>query len=147
VAIGVFPHATIDGYIVLKGWITYMVACRHFDLDIFTYKINGWQDSILPGLFVHKSYLLLSNWQCEISWSECSTEFWERQRTGHARSRFYWRSSHGCGWVLTRGDASVPTPPFSTPAPTEPYGTIRDHTGPYGTRNAGAGVWWIPVFK
>ena len=61
-AVGKFPQATIDGYIVLQGWITYMVARRHFDLDIFTYKSNDWQDSILPGLFVYQMIPIASPW-------------------------------------------------------------------------------------
>src|ERR1700676_3142296 len=63
-AIGEFPQATIDWDVVFQRGVAYMISGGYFDLDIFTYKSNGWHDSILQGFFItYRKIQPIADWQ------------------------------------------------------------------------------------
>src|SRR5579863_1348885 len=49
VAIQDFPHAAVDGNVVLQRGVANMIAHWHIDLYIFANKSNRWHDSILQS--------------------------------------------------------------------------------------------------
>src|SRR5712691_6178677 len=67
VAIRIFPDATVDRNIVLQCWIAHMVSSRYFNLNVFTYKSDGWHESILHRVFFagRDSIYRVRNWFCQ----------------------------------------------------------------------------------
>jgi hypothetical protein len=51
VAVRKFPHAAVDWNIILKRWITDVIAFWDFYLFIFTHKCNDWHCSSLQCSF------------------------------------------------------------------------------------------------